>query len=199
MAAQSKTRNVVGSNATRGMNVCVYSVFVLPCVGSGLATGWSPVQGVLPTVCKIHISELTNSGWAQARAPNPSGKRKKMTRKEEAETQDFLPPHSQFVSGLNGEVKGNIGSVGSGQRTSILQPPPSAFILSPTQSQCTFFRSYPYYHIWYSCGRQQNLDRLRKVMNYCLDNQYPNPCQPLQNTQLITFHYHRQHTSQIKY
>jgi hypothetical protein len=33
--------------------VCVYSVFVLSCVGSGLATGWSPVQGVLPTVYKI--------------------------------------------------------------------------------------------------------------------------------------------------
>jgi hypothetical protein len=25
-----------------GMSVCVYSVFVLSCVGSGLATGWSP-------------------------------------------------------------------------------------------------------------------------------------------------------------
>jgi hypothetical protein len=30
--------------------VCVYSVFVLFCVCSGLATVWSPVQGVLPTV-----------------------------------------------------------------------------------------------------------------------------------------------------
>jgi hypothetical protein len=29
------------------MDVCVYSVFVL---GSGLATGWSLVQGVLPNV-----------------------------------------------------------------------------------------------------------------------------------------------------
>jgi hypothetical protein len=33
--------------------VCVYSVCVVLCVGSGLATGSSPVQGVLPTVCKI--------------------------------------------------------------------------------------------------------------------------------------------------
>jgi hypothetical protein len=32
------------------LSVCVYSVFVLSCVGSGLVTGWSPVQGVLPTV-----------------------------------------------------------------------------------------------------------------------------------------------------
>jgi hypothetical protein len=36
---------IVGSNPTRGIDVCVYSVFVL---GSGLATGWSLVQGVLP-------------------------------------------------------------------------------------------------------------------------------------------------------
>jgi hypothetical protein len=34
------------------MSVCLYSVFVLSCVGSGLATGRAPV-GVLPTVCKI--------------------------------------------------------------------------------------------------------------------------------------------------
>jgi hypothetical protein len=32
------------------MSVYDYSVFVLSCVGSGLAPGWSPVQGVLPTV-----------------------------------------------------------------------------------------------------------------------------------------------------
>jgi hypothetical protein len=32
------------------ISVCVYSGFVLFCVGSGLVTGWSPVQGVLPTV-----------------------------------------------------------------------------------------------------------------------------------------------------
>jgi hypothetical protein len=32
------------------MFVCVYSMFVLSCVGSGLTMGWSPVQGVLPTV-----------------------------------------------------------------------------------------------------------------------------------------------------
>jgi hypothetical protein len=63
VAARSKAWNVfarlntgiVGSNPARGMDVCVYSVFVLSCVGSGLATGWSIVQGVLPTVymCKI--------------------------------------------------------------------------------------------------------------------------------------------------
>jgi hypothetical protein len=36
------------------MSVGVYSVFVLFCVGRGLATGWSPVQGVLQTVYRIN-------------------------------------------------------------------------------------------------------------------------------------------------
>jgi hypothetical protein len=35
------------------MSVCVYSVSVLSYVGSGLATGSSPVQEVLPTVYRI--------------------------------------------------------------------------------------------------------------------------------------------------
>jgi hypothetical protein len=39
------------------MFVWVYSVFVLSCVGRGLATGWSPVQGVLPIVYKCKIRE----------------------------------------------------------------------------------------------------------------------------------------------
>jgi hypothetical protein len=34
------------------MSVCVYSVLVLFFVGSGLAVGCSPIQGVLPTVYK---------------------------------------------------------------------------------------------------------------------------------------------------
>jgi hypothetical protein len=39
------------------MSVCVYAVFVLSCVSSGLATGWSLVQGDLPTVSKCKITE----------------------------------------------------------------------------------------------------------------------------------------------
>jgi hypothetical protein len=35
------------------MFLYVYSVSVLSCAGSGLATGWSPVQAVLPIVYKI--------------------------------------------------------------------------------------------------------------------------------------------------
>jgi hypothetical protein len=58
VAARSKAW--MGSNPTRGMNVCimcVYSVCVALCVGRGLATGWSPVQGVLPTVNKDKETE----------------------------------------------------------------------------------------------------------------------------------------------
>jgi hypothetical protein len=43
--ARSNT-GIVGLNPTQGMQICVYSVFVL---GSGLVTGWSSAQGVQPT------------------------------------------------------------------------------------------------------------------------------------------------------
>jgi hypothetical protein len=38
---------IVGSNPTQGIDVCV-RLFCL--LGSGLAMGWSPVQGVLPCI-----------------------------------------------------------------------------------------------------------------------------------------------------
>jgi hypothetical protein len=41
---------VMSSNPTRGMDVCA---FVL-CVGSGLATDWSPVKGLWPSVYRIN-------------------------------------------------------------------------------------------------------------------------------------------------
>jgi hypothetical protein len=46
---------IVGSNPTRCLDICVFLFFVcvVLCVGSGLSTGWSPVQGVQPTVYKI--------------------------------------------------------------------------------------------------------------------------------------------------
>jgi hypothetical protein len=46
---------IVGSNPSRRMDVSVrlFYVCVVLCVGSGLATGSSPVQGVLPTVYRI--------------------------------------------------------------------------------------------------------------------------------------------------
>jgi hypothetical protein len=47
--ARSNTENVL-SNSTRGTDVCACVVL---CVGSGLATCWSPIQGVLTTVYRI--------------------------------------------------------------------------------------------------------------------------------------------------
>jgi hypothetical protein len=42
---------IVGSKPIQcKMSLCVYFVFVLSCAGSGLATEWSTVQRVLPTV-----------------------------------------------------------------------------------------------------------------------------------------------------
>jgi hypothetical protein len=46
---------MVGSIPTQGMDVCVrlFCVYVVLCVGSGLVTGWSPVQVALPNVYRI--------------------------------------------------------------------------------------------------------------------------------------------------
>jgi hypothetical protein len=45
----------VDSNPNWGMDACVrlFCVCAVVCVGSGLATGWSLVQGVPPTVCRL--------------------------------------------------------------------------------------------------------------------------------------------------
>jgi hypothetical protein len=58
------------------MSVCVNSIFVLPYICSGLATGRSLVQGVLPTVYKIH-NFIINSEYGQSRERNPSRQKKK--------------------------------------------------------------------------------------------------------------------------
>jgi hypothetical protein len=64
------------------MYVCVYSVFVLPCVGSGLATGWSPVQGVLPTVLGVrNWSETKCFMDALCSNVGATGKKKKKKRR----------------------------------------------------------------------------------------------------------------------
>jgi hypothetical protein len=73
VAARSKARTaftcsntgVVNSNPTQSMSVCA---FIL-CVGSGLGTGWSPVQGVLLTVWKKYETE--EEARAQQRAVEP--------------------------------------------------------------------------------------------------------------------------------
>jgi hypothetical protein len=78
VAAQSKAWTVIsrsktgitGSNPTWGMDVCVrlYFVCVVLCAGRGLATGWSPVQRVLPTV---KYQETEKAAKAQQRAIEP--------------------------------------------------------------------------------------------------------------------------------
>jgi hypothetical protein len=53
--------------------VRVYSVCVVLCVGSGLAKGWSPVQGVLPT--EYRIRKLKRRPRPNIRAVEPSKER----------------------------------------------------------------------------------------------------------------------------
>jgi hypothetical protein len=60
------------------MSVYVYPLFVLSCVRSVLASGWSPVKGILSTVYKIHILELINSEGAETRGFNSLRKKKKI-------------------------------------------------------------------------------------------------------------------------
>jgi hypothetical protein len=50
---------VLGSNPTKNMDACVYlfCVCVILCVGSGLETGWSPIQGILQFVYRIKKAE----------------------------------------------------------------------------------------------------------------------------------------------
>jgi hypothetical protein len=50
--SSSSNTAIVGSNSTWGLDVCMrlFCVCAVLCVGSGLVTRWSPVQGVLPTV-----------------------------------------------------------------------------------------------------------------------------------------------------
>jgi hypothetical protein len=58
---RSKT-GIVGSNPIRGKDVCLrfFCVCIVLCVRSGLATGWSPIQGVLPTILKIQSFQINS-------------------------------------------------------------------------------------------------------------------------------------------
>jgi hypothetical protein len=62
--AQSNT-GILWSSPTRGMDICVrlLCVYVVLCVDSSIATGWSPVQGVLQTVYKLR-------NWKSGQGPN---------------------------------------------------------------------------------------------------------------------------------
>jgi hypothetical protein len=41
--------------------VRLFCVRVLLCIGSGLATGWSPVNGVLPTVYRLRTEKAAKA------------------------------------------------------------------------------------------------------------------------------------------
>jgi hypothetical protein len=69
---------IVGSNPTQGMDVwCVcmhlFCVCVTLCLGSGLATGWSRVQGALPSVKMI--TELNKKPGPNRGLKDPSEKK----------------------------------------------------------------------------------------------------------------------------
>jgi hypothetical protein len=85
VAVLSKTRNVfarsnteiVGSNPTRGMDVCLRfpRVCFVVCM-------WRPWEGLIPVQESYHLSirfiiSLINSEWEQVREPNPSRYKKK--------------------------------------------------------------------------------------------------------------------------
>jgi hypothetical protein len=80
VVVRSKARNIfahsntgmVLSNPTGGMVVCLLSSMLkVSCVDNGLATGWSSLLGVQPTVYNIHNFRITYE-WEQVREPNHS-------------------------------------------------------------------------------------------------------------------------------
>jgi uncharacterized membrane protein YjgN (DUF898 family) len=83
VAARSKVWNVfehssvgiMSSNPTRGMDVSVFSIFVLSYAGTGLASVWTPVQKVQYRLYKIRNFRI-NSECQQARELNPSMRKK---------------------------------------------------------------------------------------------------------------------------
>jgi hypothetical protein len=92
---------IVGSNPTRGMYVCVCSVFVLSYVGSGLLMDWSPAQGTLQSLYEIQISQLVNTEWAQAKEPNPSRQKKKQNNHRSIYLSTAFIRHWPFIQFLN--------------------------------------------------------------------------------------------------
>jgi hypothetical protein len=61
--------------------LCVFLCLCCPVYVAALRQGWSPVQGVLRPVWKIH-SFVINSEREQARGPNPSRYKKKKSEEE---------------------------------------------------------------------------------------------------------------------
>jgi hypothetical protein len=66
--------NFLYSKSSPGYLLCIISAYVLSCVGSDLAIGWSPVRRVLIIACKLHSfrinSEPGTDQTAQSVGPN---------------------------------------------------------------------------------------------------------------------------------
>jgi hypothetical protein len=98
----SKTR-IVGSNPTRGMDVCVrlLCVYVVLGVGSGLATGWSPVQGFLQTVYRLRNwkSDQGSQGLYSHRERNSHDSRSdRLVPLRRQHCNDKGPPHIRKIN-----------------------------------------------------------------------------------------------------
>jgi hypothetical protein len=70
---------IMGSNPTQGMDVwCMcafFCAFVVLCLGIGLATSWSPIQGVLPSVNDQETEKSALCSKSGSKPPS-GGKRK---------------------------------------------------------------------------------------------------------------------------
>jgi hypothetical protein len=98
VAAQSKvwtvfTRSntgIVGSNPTRGMNVCVrlFCVCAVLYTSSGLATGWFPVQGVLLTM-------YNSRNWKSGQGPTKG--RRAIDRETDKEIFTAIPAIQAYI------------------------------------------------------------------------------------------------------
>jgi hypothetical protein len=83
---------IMGSNPTRGMDVYVYVyvyyMFVLSCVGRGLAMSWSLIQGVLPYVYKRLRNQI--AGHAPVRAV-------KLLKEKSSQVENLWPLFSKLL------------------------------------------------------------------------------------------------------
>jgi hypothetical protein len=112
----SSHTGIVGSNLNEGMRLfCVL-------VGSGLATGWSPVQGVLPTVLELRDwSETKLFTYTLCSKVGVTGKRErdrhelvKVTRKHHLIMgRKWCMSRSQWLRGLRHELSSLARTLGS--------------------------------------------------------------------------------------
>jgi hypothetical protein len=81
----------VGSKLTWGMDVCVcvYSVWVVLCVGIGLETGWSPLQGILPTLYRLR-------NWKSGQCPTKGCRTIERERERQTETDNESCKPAQY-------------------------------------------------------------------------------------------------------